>query len=60
MSHQSYSDPRKKNLDHPPLRISVAFRGDGMDIFWNYTIPIRPGNVDEERLYGCDTSKFVC
>ena len=23
-------------IPHPPLRISVALRGEGMDIFWNY------------------------
>ena len=66
ITHYSYPESTEKNLeshphplenclllDPPPLRIFVAFRGEGMDIFLNYTIPIRPGDLDEELLHGC-------
>ena len=66
ITHQSYPESTEKNLEKPsppprklppfgppPLRTFVAFRGEGMDIFFNYTIPIRPGDLDEEPLHGC-------
>ena len=74
ITHQSYPEstekkPRKATptpleiasfWTPPPLRTFVALRGEGMDIFLNYTIPIRPGDLDEEPLHGCATSKIVC
>ena len=66
ITHQSYPESTEKTskshphplgncllLDPPPLRTFVAFREEGMDIFLNYTIPIRPGDLDEEPLHGC-------
>ena len=53
-NNQPYSEPPEKDLEKPsyhignchlldppaPLRIFVALRGEGMAIFWNYTIHV--------------------